>query len=183
MAKINGKFGVSEKAKKRLVSKLTEELVFLRIKLGLSQDEMSNLLGISRQTYSALETKKRLMSWGTYLSLILIFDNNEQTHSLVRDTSIFPYMLFGTSDIKENTDNLSNVSGLVIDDIKDKLDKQALYCIETVIRLEYARCNNLSGDAVIRAFDGRQFMKITKQNQEISRVIDSIKSEMDENNK
>ena len=73
-------FDITENAKELLISKLMDELIFLRTKLGLSQDELSNLIGISRQTYSTLETKKRTMSWGTYLSLILIFDNNEQTH-------------------------------------------------------------------------------------------------------
>ena len=70
-------FDITENAKELLISKLTDELIFLRTKLGLSQDELSNLIGISRQTYSTLETKKRTMSWGTYLSLILIFDNND----------------------------------------------------------------------------------------------------------
>lgn len=180
MAKINGKFDISEKAKKRLISELTDELIFLRTKLGLSQDEMSNLLGISRQTYSTLETKKRVMSWGTYLSLILIFDNNEQTHDLVRDVRIFPYMLFRAPDVEANTDDLHNVPGLMIDDIKYKLDERALHSIETVIRLEYARCNNMSGEDVIKAFDGRQFMKISQQDHEISKIMNSIKKNDEE---
>lgn len=175
---VNGNkgFDIAEKAKEILVSKLTDELIFLRTKLGLSQDELSNLIGISRQTYSTLETKKRVMTWGTYLSLILIFDNYEQTHEIIRNSGIFPYMLFGNAGNKLKEKSVLDFSGLLIDEMKDKLDDQALHAIETVIMLEYARCNKVSGEAVIKAFDGRHFVKITEQDKEIADVINSIKS-------
>ena len=54
----------------KLIEILTDELPVLRAKLGISQDDISNIVGISRQTYSAIETKKRKMSWNTFLSLI-----------------------------------------------------------------------------------------------------------------
>lgn len=172
-------FDITENAKELLISKLMDELIFLRTKLGLSQDELSNLIGISRQTYSTLETKKRTMSWGTYLSLILIFDNNEQTHDIIRDTGIFPYMLFGTSEAALKEKKTADLSSLLMDDVRDKLDDQALHAIETVIMLEYARCNKMSGEAVIKAFDGRRFVKITDQDREIADAISSIKSGVD----
>ena len=65
--------------KDHLISILTEELPVLRAKIGLSQDELSNIVGISRQTYSAIETNKRKMSWNTFLSLLLVFGYNEKT--------------------------------------------------------------------------------------------------------
>lgn len=55
----------------RLIEILTDELPVLRAKLGISQDDISSFVGISRQTYSAIETKKRKMLWNTFLSLIL----------------------------------------------------------------------------------------------------------------
>ena len=64
-------------------------------------------------------------------------------------------------------------------DVRDKLDDQALHAIETVIMLEYARCNKMSGEAVIKAFDGRRFVKITDQDREIADAISSIKSGVD----
>ncbi|MBD5547068.1 MAG: helix-turn-helix transcriptional regulator [Lachnospiraceae bacterium] len=179
MIKENNDFDITENAKEVLITKLTDELIFLRTKLGLSQDELSNLIGISRQTYSTLETKKRTMSWGTYLSLILVFDNNEQTHDIIRDIGIFPYMLFGTSESTLKEKKVMDFSGLLIDDVKDKLDDQALHAIETVIMLEYARCNKMSGDAVIKAFDGRRFIKITEQGKDTADEINLIKSGVD----
>lgn len=147
MEKNHTESDITENIRKGLIKRLTDELVPLRTKLGLSQNELSSLVGISRQTYSMLETGKRVMSWGTYLSLILIFDNNEQTHDIIRDAGIFPDMLFGGSGRDENRE-------ILFGEIRNKLDEQALHAIETVIMLEYARCSRLSGDAVIRAFDG-----------------------------
>ena len=108
------------------------------------------------------------MSWGTYLSLILIFDNNEQTKNIIRETGIFPYMLFGTNVNTGRDNKLSDISELIYDDIIDKLDKQAIHAIETVIMLEYARCNKMSGAALISAFDGRKFIRITEEDVQIS---------------
>lgn len=63
--------------KEKLISRLIDELPVLRTKLGLSQEELGNLVGISRQTYSSIETGRRKMSWSMHLSLIFIFDYNE----------------------------------------------------------------------------------------------------------
>lgn len=38
---------------------LVEELPTLRAKIGLSQSEVGKIIGVSRQTYSAIETKKK----------------------------------------------------------------------------------------------------------------------------
>ena len=62
MVKNINEANITNNIKQSLIDKLTEELVFLRTKLGLSQDELSNILGISRQTYSTFETKKRKTS-------------------------------------------------------------------------------------------------------------------------
>lgn len=38
---------------------LVEELPTLRAKIGLSQSEVGEIIGVSRQTYAAIETKKK----------------------------------------------------------------------------------------------------------------------------
>lgn len=81
---------ISEIDKENLISILTEELPVLRAKIGLSQDELSNIIGISRQTYSAIETKKRKMSWNMFLSLVLVFGYNEKTKNMIRNMNILP---------------------------------------------------------------------------------------------
>lgn len=62
----------------------------LRTKAGLTQEQLSNLIGVSRQTYSAIESRQKEMSWNTFLSLIFIFDSIEKTHDFIRTINTFP---------------------------------------------------------------------------------------------
>lgn len=90
---------ISEVEKERLISILTEDLPSLRAKIGLSQSELSKIVGISRQTYSAIETKKRPMSWATFMSLALFFEHNEKTR---------PFLI-GIGAFTEELENMLNV--------------------------------------------------------------------------
>ena len=63
------------------------------------------------------------------------------------------------------------------DDIRNHLDEQALHAIETVIMMEYARCNNMSGDAVIKAFDGKRLTQVSEQDIRARGAIERIKAE------
>lgn len=89
-----------------LIEILTDELPVLRAKIGISQDDISSIIGISRQTYNAIETKKRKMSWNTYMSLILFFGYNEKTTNIVESIGAFPASLRKTLSLnrrmKEN---------------------------------------------------------------------------------
>lgn len=85
--------------KDKLIDILTEELPMLRAKLGISQDEISSIIGVSRQTYSSIETKKRRMSWSTYMSLILLFGYNDKTTNIVEAIGAFPLSLRRTLSI------------------------------------------------------------------------------------
>lgn len=84
---------VTESERQLLISRLVDELPVFRTRLGTSQDELANMIGISRQTYSSIETKRRKMSWGIFLSLILVFDSNESTHDFLRKAGLFPQMI------------------------------------------------------------------------------------------
>lgn len=64
---------------------LRNELPVLRAKARVSQEELAQRIGISRQTYSSLETGKRDMSWTTFLALIAFFQNNENTNKMINE--------------------------------------------------------------------------------------------------
>ncbi|WP_308683383.1 helix-turn-helix transcriptional regulator [Stomatobaculum longum] len=85
--------------KEKLIDILTEELPSLRAKIGVTQEELSNLVGISRPTYSAIETKKRKMSWNVYLSLLMCFTQNEKTAPVIEAIGAFPDELKETLNI------------------------------------------------------------------------------------
>lgn len=65
--------------KRRLINALKNDLPVLRARVGLSQEVLADKIGISRQTYSSIETGKREMAWTTFLALVAFFQNNEQT--------------------------------------------------------------------------------------------------------
>ena len=62
---------------------MAENLVILRTKLGLTQDEIAEVIGASRQTLSLIERGVRPMMWDTFMSLLLLFQNNESTRVIL----------------------------------------------------------------------------------------------------
>lgn len=68
-----------EKIKNELIMTLTAELPVMRARLGMSQEVMASAIGISRQTYSAIETKSKRMSWTIFMATIAVLDLNEAT--------------------------------------------------------------------------------------------------------
>lgn len=83
----------SNDEKEELIRRLTAELPALRGAAKATQEEIANAIGVSRQTYNAVEIGKKKMSWNTYMSLILFFDYNPSTHYTIRQLDAFPYRL------------------------------------------------------------------------------------------
>lgn len=69
--------------KKNILKDFTTALPILRAALGISQAEVAEKIGISRQTYCALEQKKRDMSWNTFLSLFILFYANDASRKVM----------------------------------------------------------------------------------------------------
>lgn len=85
-----------------LIDKMTENLPVLRKKLKLSQENLAKFIGSSRYTVMLIETKKRRMTWNTFLSLVLLFDKNEETAVLLKALDIYTEDL--DKMIKQQTD-------------------------------------------------------------------------------
>ena len=85
-----------------LIDKMTENLPVLRKKLKLSQENLAKFIGNSRYTVMLIETKKRRMTWNTFLSLVLLFDKNEETSVLLKALEIYTEDL--DKMIKQQTD-------------------------------------------------------------------------------
>ena len=68
--------------KNELIEKMADNLPMLRTKLGFTQEEIAEMIGVSRHTVISMENKKRPMTWNTFLSLILIFSGNADTKML-----------------------------------------------------------------------------------------------------
>lgn len=68
---------------------MSENLPTLRTKLGLTQEELAKLIGVSRSTIIMFEKKQRQMTWNTFLSLILIFSKNNETYKMMTVLDIY----------------------------------------------------------------------------------------------
>lgn len=75
--------------KKKLTEKLALELPALRAKMENSQADMGELIGVSRQTYSMIETQKKKMGWSVYMALILVFSSNPKTAALLEFSGVY----------------------------------------------------------------------------------------------
>ena len=145
---------LSEQKKNELINALTNNLVLLRSKSNISQEDLASFIGISRQTYGSIERKTRKMSWNTYLSLLLYFDYNQNTHRMIRDIGIFPNEVVNAFNFgKLNDLDISALFGVKTLNIVDLLDSQAVRTLKTVALVEYARCVKTSLENVISNVD------------------------------
>lgn len=75
---------LTEEKKANLIQIMSEELPVLRAKAGLSQDEIANVIGISRQSFNLIEANKTKMTWRTCSALLMYFSLNKDTSNLMR---------------------------------------------------------------------------------------------------
>lgn len=169
---------LTEEEMENLITELTKELPMLRTKADLSQEEVAILIGVSRQTYGAIERKVRRMTWNTYLSLIMFFDYNNSTHDILRTLPAFPSKFVSNINGTDmsNEINLTEFLGAKGHNIMEALDDQALSTIKTTVMLEYARCSQISSDAIIRAFDGITFRRSDSRQYSEEAVSNAIRS-------
>jgi len=80
----------NEAQKEQLIEILTNELKMLRSKVEISQQELANRLGVSRQTYGAIESKAQKMTWSNFLALLLLFLSNEDTAKIIDWIGAYP---------------------------------------------------------------------------------------------
>jgi len=81
--------GFNETSKKKFIGNLTSELKVLRAKVGITQEELADRLGVSRQTYGMIENRTQDMSWSQFLALTFLFRNNENTAKMLEWTEVY----------------------------------------------------------------------------------------------
>lgn len=80
----------TEAEKEVLIEKLTSELVILRARAKITQEETAKAIGVSRQTYSQIESGKSKMSWTMYMALLFFFFSMDSTNKLLDTLEILP---------------------------------------------------------------------------------------------
>lgn len=74
---------------KELVERLTKILRPLRKKLGLTQGEVADIVGMARNTYNEVELKQRELTWRYFLALLLFYNSNSSTHEIIQNAGVF----------------------------------------------------------------------------------------------
>lgn len=87
---VQEKYSIAEDYKDASIEILIDNLPSLRARIGITQEELANIIGVSRQTYYSIETKKREMSWPIFLAIVFIFDCVRETSEMIRDLRIYP---------------------------------------------------------------------------------------------
>ena len=153
-------FTVSKKEQIALIQELTPLLQPLRAKVGISQGELAPILGISRQTYSAIECEKRLMSWNTYMSLLYFYDNNDASREFLRSSAAYPRDILSAFNAGRLPKDASKgqIAGIP-DEITEKLDAAALHAVRAVIMAEYARVTGEPDEEILATFASLNVMK------------------------
>lgn len=80
---------LNSEIKEKLIKNLTENLPVLRAKLGITQAELAERIGVTRQTIIMIENGKRSMTWKTFVALVLIFLHNESTRPLLPVINVY----------------------------------------------------------------------------------------------
>lgn len=96
--------GILTLDRKKYVASMAENLPALRAKLGLTQSDLAELIGVTRQTISAAENKSRDLSWTNFLSLLFLFSQNSTTKDLLTVLDIYTSELagiFSLTDLKK----------------------------------------------------------------------------------
>lgn len=153
------KWVLTKEEQDRYINALKNDLLDLRSKAGISQGDLCNILGISRQTYSAIENGRKKMAWPTYLTLIYFFDSMASTRELLRSLPAYPGDLLNRFN-EGKSPEMGLFGQTELRDVLKDLDEQAMHSLRTLILVEYARCKKLPGDVVVKAYDGTDFLTV-----------------------
>lgn len=88
------RWDISKERKNELIRQLTPVLKLLRVRADITQEKLANIIGLSRQTYSQIETGNKLMTWNTYLSLIFFYNSVDETSKLLVALEVYPKEFF-----------------------------------------------------------------------------------------
>lgn len=80
---------LSEESKSNSIKNMSDNLVSLRTMLHLTQAQLAEIMGVTRQTLVLYETGKRVMTWNTFLSLMFIFTQKRETRELLNILNIY----------------------------------------------------------------------------------------------
>ena len=121
-----------ENEKEKIVAEFVELLPMLRARLGITQKELGDRVGATRQTIMFVENKRRQLTWSMFLSLAFLFVMDSRTRPFLMASGIISEdlsnILFGnTSMLIETTAMLASNKPMLVqaqDMISGLIDKK-----------------------------------------------------------
>ena len=77
------------KTQEDFIEKMVKNLPVLRASIRISRRELANKIGITRQSMMSIETRKRPLQWSTYLALVLVFQQSEESREVLERLDLF----------------------------------------------------------------------------------------------
>ena len=71
-----------------LIRNLVENLTVLRAKASLTQEELGEIVGLSRQSIAMIENGTRKLSWTNALATVYAFTFNPETNDMLKNLNI-----------------------------------------------------------------------------------------------
>lgn len=82
----------TEDKKTCCINELTRDLPVLRARLDISQEQVAERIGVSRQTYNSIESGRRNMTWNTCVSLVTLFASYESTRNMMKSNGRYLHL-------------------------------------------------------------------------------------------
>jgi len=80
---------MTDAKKQEYISRMVENLPVLRAKLKLTQKDLADIIGVTNYSISGMEKGQRKMTWNTFMSLLPVFQGNEESAELLRIFNIY----------------------------------------------------------------------------------------------
>lgn len=69
--------------RQEMLETLVNNIPVLRSKMGITQQELADRIGITRNTLNAIENKKTPLTWVNFIAITLLFYVNDDTKPLL----------------------------------------------------------------------------------------------------
>lgn len=93
---------LTEEERREHIKKMVSMLKQLRFKLGITQREVAEIVGMTRNNYSAIENGRKELTWKYFLALLFFYSYNPYTRETVKESGV----------VSERLDQWLNISKL-----------------------------------------------------------------------
>lgn len=83
-------YKISNEKKQELMTILADNLPVFRAKLSITQTDLASIIGLTKNTLTQIENKKREMTWVTFVALLFLFYNIKKTKPLIDTFNLYP---------------------------------------------------------------------------------------------